>query len=344
MKDPPIAPLKPRFPDWMRRLDPHLACEDHNAVHEAFRLLGRSRRLGTRFRGRDLVYLAGGIMMVLVTVFLFFFIGCCALLLPALVWLPIAHVRSQSKITGGAFPRSVGAVFSPTGFHEQGAVDLWLSGARGRDILEAIYLESRRHSLVAPIVFTTVCALALVGGGHAAWQAMLASGAVTFPMIVYFLLAAAMLMWLLLEVFFLVWILDKGDKVRRAVDNRILVWRGEAVWPIVAWHAFLDILGFLSLLVILVAVETLAWIGATALFLNYLEVSTQVWWHHVVPGLVIVNSALLAGVTALLRIALGRYFNYTAENLLRRADHAFEYFMGRKVVEDPDVYLWNIGG
>lgn len=328
----------------MRRLDPHLVAEDNNALFEAFCRLREGRRgwLDVRWpRVEDLSQLVASSLVVVITVGLFFIIGCCALLIPPLLWLLFSLARSSKRRAGGAFPRTVGGVFAPSGFHEEAAVDLWLAGARGREILEAIYLESRRSSPLVCLLITLLATLPVAGLLILAFLFMgMPPAAMGLFRLVYLAPGIILFIWLLCELFLLVWTLDKGDKMRRAVENRLVIWRGEPLAMMTIMHLFIDISLFLIILVPLALFEWMLWLSAWSVFLEGFGWSREAWFAHGVPLTALINIIGLVGFLWLLRRILMSVFDSTMNDNLKEADRTFERFMGRHVLKDPDGHLW----
>lgn len=171
MSDEPT--MKPPFRTWQRRADPFLAAADTNALYQAFRLRRHYPRSGwarvTRLfrwmdssRGEsnaDIVMAAflGGILAVM---------SLGVMLVPVL--LAFKSMRHRRRFTGNRLPNTVGAAISGYGVHEAAAVDLWMTGPSGRDILEAHYLE-----LVERVHYINMGVFVVVGLGVAGlWSTM----------------------------------------------------------------------------------------------------------------------------------------------------------------------------
>ncbi len=157
--------MKSAFPAWLKRLDPILEVEETNGLYQAFR--ERRLRMGRR---RTLVAIAGSFAPILPLVAVTTALMILALagesrwvqrltpLLALVVCCFAACVIFQRftnrarKRTSVGMPLYIGEVFSPLAWQEQAALDLWMTGARGRDVAEAIYLETRETWLFQAIL------------------------------------------------------------------------------------------------------------------------------------------------------------------------------------------------
>ncbi|CAN5284594.1 hypothetical protein BH09SUM1_BH09SUM1_15580 [soil metagenome] len=155
---------KPAFPAWVRRLDPNLAAEDTNEIFRAFRLRrtehGRRRWRMFNMRGRGVSpgYVIGCALIVLVTLPAFYTCSCFALFIPIVGMAILTKKYSSAAIKGDYLPPRVSQVFQRSGFFENAAIDLWMTGASGQTVAEAIYLEHReaflQKLLVSLAIFT----------------------------------------------------------------------------------------------------------------------------------------------------------------------------------------------
>ncbi len=140
--------MKKPFPDWYRRLDPLLDGYKTNAIWEAFyeRRNNHSKRMFRRTKLKGSMspgYIFASILLALVTVVLFIWIGCCGLL-PLFLLLPLLQMGTVKKtITGAWLPFDLRRVFGSSGVLESAAIDIWQTGASGRTIFEALYIEQR---------------------------------------------------------------------------------------------------------------------------------------------------------------------------------------------------------
>lgn len=161
------------FPLWLRRLDPLLNAEDNNAIFHTFLHRRREHRRVWRF---DMLYDAPKTISfalgLLFFCFLFFGKSLFGIRISVLIYivgityslwilsfllLVVQFFMKKKKQNYLVLPMRVGGVFRTLDYLEQQALDLWLAGARGREIAHAVYLELwetmyRRVKIVAPIV------------------------------------------------------------------------------------------------------------------------------------------------------------------------------------------------
>lgn len=150
---------KPPFPRWLIRMDPALAAWETNALYEAFR---RHRlRRPPRFLHRALVLMGSALlacaaliggymafftsfedsdMMMLLPPFL---VAAYAGLLMALLPQAYPFFRRHPKEGREKLSTWVAGAFNISSVSRQATHDLWLAGATGREIAEAIQLEMR---------------------------------------------------------------------------------------------------------------------------------------------------------------------------------------------------------
>ena len=135
------------FPDRLTTFDSVLARAEENRVYTMFR--DRRRGGGWRRRAADLMSSGPAAYIRLILTVLLLGAGIAAALLVA--WWLILLVPAVAMVGmrfGHAVPKDdrrmpmrVADVFSASGYHRGAALDLWLAGIRGREVLEAIYLE-----------------------------------------------------------------------------------------------------------------------------------------------------------------------------------------------------------
>lgn len=155
------------FPQWLRRLDPTLEAEDTNAIFQAFRdrrLYHRGGKPFSRFLRRHLLVYTGPVFTTLLctlfTFFMYHLLGCLGFLL-AFGLIPVCYrIFNETIFRKNHLPWYLGSVVSTERVQDQIALDLWLSGVKGHEILECIYLEKRllewKWTLVFHLVATTL--------------------------------------------------------------------------------------------------------------------------------------------------------------------------------------------
>ncbi len=144
---PPEA--EPSFPSWVLGFDPYLEAEQTSLAYQLFRMRrlehGGSglRKLlpGGLFALARTVLFAGLVVLFLPAAFMGYPL---ALLIPGLVLAGISYLRRGKPLESRRMPWWVSDVFSEWGVQRQAAIDLWLAGIGGREILLALYLERQR--------------------------------------------------------------------------------------------------------------------------------------------------------------------------------------------------------
>ncbi len=141
------APEGSDFPAWMRRFDPMLAAEETNCLYHLFRMRDREHpttewrwnpfrvELRTFFKALAAMVILTTSIVLAVTLSCFF-LSIAAILLPIL-----RYGGARRPLDDGRLPRHASEVFSPNGYRRQSALDLWMTGLPGSEVVEAIYLE-----------------------------------------------------------------------------------------------------------------------------------------------------------------------------------------------------------
>lgn len=157
--------MKPLFPDWLRRLDPLLAAEDTNPLFEAIRLHERRRRWELAAGAEQVGELAARIGMLatrLVAVVVLLVVTVATVGLTRRWLLQIARdLARPHRLAASLVPARVDRIFGGNCFTEKVAVDLWLTGLTGREVLEALYLERRSEWVRTLVVIWTLIGLVL---------------------------------------------------------------------------------------------------------------------------------------------------------------------------------------
>lgn len=167
-KPNPDAPLPKVFSERARQRDRTLLAEDSNTLFRAFRERrlfheppGAFRKFSDWFSNRSMGQLLGTIGAVLLGIVLILLAGIFGAILVAFL-LSIGAVKARRrKITGGSMPMRIEHVFSRSGLRLEPAIDLYMTGATGRDVAEAIYLEYRERTRWTRFVIGTITSLPL---------------------------------------------------------------------------------------------------------------------------------------------------------------------------------------
>lgn len=172
------------FPEWVKRLDPLLQGEETNTPYRLFRARRLSSRgfvhhgtllprvveaVGPLFNG-VWAFVRGSLsvllpLLVLVILLLngrvvAFFVGLGVWVLfwdriireGRTVLSPLLRALGHRKHSDTRMPFRVSDVYNPVRYWERAAVDLWLAGARGGEIAEALYLEHRERTWWHPFL------------------------------------------------------------------------------------------------------------------------------------------------------------------------------------------------
>ncbi len=335
MKRPFVREKPARFPAWQRRLDPTLAAEDANRLYNMFRI---RRRDGPWSGLRTIVESLGvlvGILAAMIAVALVyryvtplvalmvFFVGLAA---PA-AWLLAGNLRSRRS----ALPRRLWSVFSIRGYEPEGAEQIWLAGATGREIIEAIYLEKREGD-TSFYGFLSVLIAALGAGWLASHPKWWPSLGMLIPAMLFLLYHLALFLYM--------WqgLMTKTQKLDRLVS----IWRGERrflraldrrFWALVA---IVPGIWFLQL-----SYYMLLWL---VMCFNHGGLLSQWSIGSADDASRALAAALLMAVCAVIlwfiRRALGEAIAVGMEDTLKRADHAFDRFMAGSAQLDVDGYRW----
>ncbi|MCC6547414.1 hypothetical protein IT570_09625 [Candidatus Sumerlaeota bacterium] len=155
----------------MRRLDPRLAAEDTNCLFEAFRRkreVYSSRRCSLKVNLPLMI--AVDLIFVVLTGLLAIFYGGKAIvmmlflaLIGAVIWLLFSMIFGVGGPASVFVPSlALGLFGERVTASKQVLFDLYLAGITGRDIVEAMYLEQRRGTLVN-VVVTVLMAIGFQG-------------------------------------------------------------------------------------------------------------------------------------------------------------------------------------
>ncbi len=331
--------MSSRFPDWLKKLDPTLECESENEIFQAFenrRQYSRGkflRKLRASYSSMNMAFQMGSAAIVLVALIILVATNCCF----ALVFFSVAYAilqskTGQSKVHGNFLPQRLNTVFSPSGFFETAAIDLWMTGCGGKKIFEAMYLETRLTT-IQTLVFSVIALIT--------FYIMLLFIFYTTGLSLYgLIIPTAALAYLLLELVLYalnVGMIDNQIKKLRLQRNR---WLGKNLVS----QSLLD-----SVLQILI--YALVMFGGTIFFIvagflvfelrdllvsnGYLS-PASIFFEMVgytYAAFVILCLALSFRITNILRKNRVRKLFF---QLMESGSEAFESFMRRVVMEDPD--------
>lgn len=324
--------MKRAFPEWLRRLDPMLNAEDSNAVFEAFR---RRRKVHARgrfltslkysFAGASVQQLALYGVVIVASVVAFAFLGCCAIPIVAVALTIIGRSFQRGRVQKGVMPRRLEQVFSVSGFMETQAIDLWLSGATGRDVLEALYLERRERNWLATILVMVLLGMVAVG-----IYLYLAK-----PWHIVGAMVVLSIVWITYELTWMLLVGGMGTLHENVLKNRVVSW-GSA--SLVA-DTVLEILKRLGWIV--VAFVVIGLVGGLVAF-----VATTIAAHEGGTGeyrdefVAISILVVLALVLHFIRIPLRNRYLAALLKLMDEGNYAFDRFMAGVVVDDPEGAAW----
>lgn len=141
---------KPIFPPWLVRHDPVLARVEDNGIYMAFRARrrehrGRGVRKIVRALSRLDVWLSIAISLVIIAVAIFYTQWLCPAMLLLVLFGFFQRGRSEAHFE---MPLRASALISSEGACNTNALrDLWHCPGGGRELAEAIYLESREQTV-----------------------------------------------------------------------------------------------------------------------------------------------------------------------------------------------------
>lgn len=338
LRDLAGSPLPTIFKPWMRAMDPTLELEDTNPWFEAFRrrrLYLKNRPLlenfGARMGRRAKEILAAlGVILVVASILVFGFLACCLVVFFFLILSFVHEFARKRRLQSGFFPEKLDQAFGKSGFHHQCVHDLWMTGASGRAILQAIYLEGReKHSSFMLMKFLVILGVLLIPFVVYIWQvgplAVLLNPVILFGLCVAVVLAMELHIW--------IWLSTMRSIIVDRLSHIVLFWEDKSVAAYSSWRSLLLLAVYIIYGVLFVVVELMIW-SLIGYFI--IDPSANLVWF-----LVFLN---VGGIVACLRIVRGFYLRSSLDKLdvlLRRADEAFLYFLVTRVLEDPDIQVWN---
>jgi hypothetical protein len=327
--------LPPRFGLLQRALDPTLAREDTSRLYNMFRARRRDHPWGPwRTVAAAMAQVAGGVAAIAVVLVLAAFsplltlLGVLMLALVApVVWISTGRLRLRHAV----IPRRLGSVYALRGHEPDGAREIWLAGATGREVVEALYLEKREGDAAFHFFVTLVAACAFAG-----WLASTPEFHPSAPM----LGGAGIILSYHLAAFLYMWggLMTKTQKIDRLVS----IWHGER--PIL--RALDRRFWMIASLVPLVWFLQLGYAAILGTILTMESGSIVDSWTIRSAGAAhqaMAMALLMVAVSAVLwfvRRALGGAIEAGMEDTMKRADHAFDRFMAGTVPGDIDGYRW----
>lgn len=333
--------MKRAFPNWLRKLDPLLAAEDTNHLFQAF----RARRLEygpkgwrryfskSHLKGSLLPALIGT-AIVLTGIIAFFTLGCCALLFIMAVAPLIYRKISKRRITEAFLPMRLAGVFHQGGFHEQAAIDIWLTGASGQEVAEAIYLERRENS--CRLIAGVMVAAWIIGIATFCWYEPPVS-----PHSIAVCLTSIYFAW---ELCILLLVLGIDSVVYRDLASRFAVWRGDEPLSAALGRTLRNLPALIALLValaLLVGVYIAVFVGIHWLLEHYRGSPLADLIRAQQPAYNLAVVFLIAGLAfRALRFFARRFVLRRAKWEISNADDAYNIFMAGTVLEDRDGAEW----
>lgn len=317
--------FKSGIPGRLWRLDPHLKLVDDNAIYEAFwyrRLYKRRRSLTERYTGIHwwgLAIWAVVVLLILLALHVFGgIVGLFAPLVPIFVFIYRVCTKRR-RLHDSELPGRALNCFTPHGYHPGIIRDLWLAGATGRSILEAVYLEKREEKpgafyLKVPLLFLLILLvytgiLLISADGWLAftrphhWVGVLLAG------------------WFSWEVVQMEWVLRMYRIARGVLTDIINIWNGEFGLEVTLERVFIVPVIWVAIVFSLSSGFMGAWI--ILLHLDFF----RTW---MVPWFVCLNVALLPLGCIVLRRKLALRFSAELNRVFGRADGAFLRFIERE--------------
>lgn len=324
------------FPGWLRRMDPTLVQAEASAVYHAFRLRRTEHSRGSivrRLRGSLGGAGFGSVgFIVAISVAAILILGCLAIPLIAVGGIFLSTAFQRKRRTAHVMPNRLGAVFAQHGFLQDAAVDVWMTGATGRDVLLAIYAEKREGrgllgAFVLAVIFAIFASAYYAAGEQYHWAGIL---------------LGAFALWLCIEIWLTGMVTHGGEVRTRFLEPQVFVWERDgasAAGELAALRLVRSFKGlFVAALVVTPIVVVVVVVSRILFRANASELALS-------PGVIValMVSVIVAGFAAACRLLRPRLVAKVArENaeLLLRADEAFDRFMAGTVVEDPDGAAW----
>ncbi|MCC5875194.1 MAG: hypothetical protein JJU11_03145 [Candidatus Sumerlaeia bacterium] len=316
------------IPRRLWRLDPFLKLVEENPIYEAFwyrRQHLRRRGFVDRFAGirwRKIALSFVGVALILLMLYVFSgIIGLFVPLIPISIFLYIEITKGR-KLGGHEMPKGVASCFLPFGYHHGVVRDLWLAGASGRTILEAVYLEEREERpgmLLIKFLMLTMLTLTVYTGIVLLWG----DGWVSFSRPHHWM-GGILAIWLSWELVQFDWVLHM-DRIRNGVLTHIIrVWDGKTCWENYFGRILVLPVIWISILVGLFFIEVAAWI---------VVVNLDVVRDWMIPWIILLNVALVPLTCMMTRGMLARRFTKRLHQCFAHADGAFLQFTERELMD-----------
>jgi hypothetical protein len=375
----PETPLPPMFSAFERRYDPALAAEDDNPLYEAFRrrrkthgAVGAAALLSLRtmrLRGGAAPAVIG--MGIVGVAFIPMLFGGRSLAPVVFITVAVVVIMRAVQARGSSsgsdavrLPARLLSVFAqPVGRGTRGEIDLWMTGASGTTVAEAMYLEMREHALATTVVIMQVIALCVVGmywkavGEFRFGGVLLSVSAPWFAWRVGLLFHAggAATAWTRIGAMATRWQTTAVPPTLRAtfddiVDDfstlaavlrhrRARIGLLRALGKFVARPLLLVVLAVVAVCIVALLVKHSAWIGATfvgAAFDVLLVAWRFVGWEMFVAALLLAMS-VPAGAAALKE---STRISRIRERAMRNLERSYQLYMAKALVKDPDALAW----
>ncbi len=330
--------MKEYLHQFFRRLDPTLCLEDNNAIYQAF----KERR---NYRSRKRFALPEGwlnsasrssfllIAVIIVSMTLTFYnpIFCCFTILFISLLPAVYAYTGKSRVYRKILPLHVQRIFGNKGYYPQIATELWLTGAGGRKILEAIYLEIRTRSkfqqLTFPLSFLMILILIYANIPASPTVAKIPS------ILVYITIG-----YLCYELYLFLFQVLGFYHARTSLHFHLLRWRGEMS----VFQSYLPLLVYglvygICIIVYLLLARTFfhaIQIVYISFFAEekYVGSLPPIWESWSLLGFAILSGLSLRAIRAVIRPEMMSQLDF----LLDEADYSYEIFMRKILMEDSD--------
>ncbi len=316
------------FPLWLRRINPILEAEDSNALFHAFRERRKQKASKSWMEGGNpLRRLPASVqhgISILLSIAAFFLV--VALLRYASIWTWIgvgmgitAGVSLASRKATHRLPLRLREVFIQIPERNQMLHDLWMTGATGQEISEALYLESVESS------WKLTLRVIVAGGVWALW--LLFWNAPLRPLLG--IVAIVGIVWIGWELFFLFAVGGSGGNL----DSVVRSLKGRLKRP---WIQFARFMGAVILISFLAepVVELIRFLGS---WLDSLIVRR---WEplETVPAVALAAAVLSLAALGLraLRRPAQRHYLRRYEQLTRELTRLYPVYFYKHIVQDEE--------
>ncbi|MEO8377477.1 MAG: hypothetical protein ABI579_07385, partial [Candidatus Sumerlaeota bacterium] len=324
------------FPKWLLRLEPHLAeIHANNRLYLIFRerrqRLPRYKRIALRLFGAHtfpswttILMLMGFITITVAMFFVSWSLLCCPIVVfPFIIWPWVQQRLARRRIVTGKLPIWIDEVFSPEGINVQIATDLWLSGARGTDIIQAIYADTRERTwrfwVFGAVIMNTIFLVSFYIKTELTW--------IEHQFIAF---AFIFTLWQTIKI---VQSIGIWRTLGRAVTMRYAHWRGEITFFNQARRGISDAMaaGAYILLMLIVSVY-----GIGFFHFMFPDGNMSYDWFSLRPEVIITIVAIVL-VGFFLRFisrVMAEAVGYAMESYMREAHARYVEFMTMRVLEE----------